>query len=668
MQRIFQKTALVLVCLAFCTAAAGQIGSYVKLNLVCSPTNDLYRLLVTAGQPVERFETPQEAVEALGQGSSLFVLADTYPYKPIELSEDLIDKMSGKDLSAYIEFVGSWPYGTGEYSIKGGRREAVNMRAVVVGGGLAPYVKANTLLSLHKCTFMPLPYYPPILAIGEIPGYTSASGNLPKWTHPRSARNEYFTLLGRSSLGKFVLAGTKLSHLVTGRYEPSGEWRLVWQGIIKMVTGEDVELPPVTSLTKPSFTREEELPEGFQSEALRKATDWYLESKLLVHPERPVDTQGQLQPWPGANVPVGNGQLGILEGFASAIEPSGYNMFNFAVKKHTVAESALALALGGKCLKDTRKEEVAGNLLNFFFDNAPKNAGDDAATLDVSDSAGRALIAAAAAASLLNDGERKNALAQSLTPLLAGAKNGARPGDSAYLWAYALWAYRQTGETAFFDFAKKGLAAAMESYGAERGWGPGIQQERARILLPLAWLVRVEDEQLHREWLRKVCEDLLALQDASGAIGEASAVKPEPREESSSSLLISENGDKAADFLYTINFALLGLHEAFKTTGDSYYEDGSEKLAGFVCRVQVKSILHPELNGSWFRGFDYGHWRYWGGDVSPRLGAWSVTAGQSQAWISAVLAMRELDTSLWDILSQAGLPASEDVKAAQGQT
>ena len=44
--------------------------------------------------------------------------------------------------------------------------------------------------------------------------------------------------------------------------------------------------------------------------------------------------------------------------------------------------------------------------------------------------------------------------------------------------------------------------------------------ERARALLPLAWLVRVDDTPEHRGWLRRVASDLVALQDASGAIRE----------------------------------------------------------------------------------------------------------------------------------------------------
>ena len=38
----------------------------------------------------------------------------------------------------------------------------------------------------------------------------------------------------------------------------------------------------------------------------------------------------------------------------------------------------------------------------------------------------------------------------------------------------------------------------------------GITMQRARMLLPLAWLVRVDDTPLHRQWLGEVAAGLIA--------------------------------------------------------------------------------------------------------------------------------------------------------------
>ena len=49
----------------------------------------------------------------------------------------------------------------------------------------------------------------------------------------------------------------------------------------------------------------------------------------------------------------------------------------------------------------------------------------------------------------------------------------------------------------------------MAAYPDKWKWTNGIQQERAKMLLPLAWLVRVEDTPEHRDWLRKIADDLI---------------------------------------------------------------------------------------------------------------------------------------------------------------
>ncbi len=48
-----------------------------------------------------------------------------------------------------------------------------------------------------------------------------------------------------------------------------------------------------------------------------------------------------------------------------------------------------------------------------------------------------------------------------------------------------------------------------------------MQQERAKMLLPLAWLCRIEDTEEHRGWLGTMAADLCAYQQDSGAIQEA---------------------------------------------------------------------------------------------------------------------------------------------------
>jgi hypothetical protein len=94
------------------------------------------------------------------------------------------------------------------------------------------------------------------------------------------------------------------------------------------------------------------------------------------------------------------------------------------------------------------------------------------------------------------------------------------PHFQANMWACYLWAYQQTGFDLFLKRAKTAIGMTIAAYPDKWIWTNGIQQERAKMLLPLAWLVRVEDTPEHREWLRKIANDLLASQDKCGAIRE----------------------------------------------------------------------------------------------------------------------------------------------------
>jgi hypothetical protein len=186
--------------------------------------------------------------------------------------------------------------------------------------------------------------------------------------------------------------------------------------------------------------------------------------------------------------------------------------------------------------------------------------------------------------------------------------------------------------------------------------------ERARALLPLAWLVRVDDTPEHRDWLRRVAVDLVALQDPSGAIreiigdgshGTASNAEYGTQETS----LIQTNGDSVCDSLYSCNFALIGLHEAAAATGDPFYAQAEDRLAGFLCRIQIASLAHPELDGAWYRAFDFRRWEYWASNADWEWGPWCTETGWTQPWIAGTLALRQQKTSLWELMRRVRIKA-----------
>ena len=375
----------------------------------------------------------------------------------------------------------------------------------------------------------------------------------------------------------------------------------------------------------------------------------------------------------------------------------------------------MSMALAGHFGKSAAQKQVAINLNDFIYFRSPLAQGTrrdpgspsyglvgwnttakfykdmDGFGVYYGDDNARSMLGTMAAAALLNSDRWDESLLRCLLGNLRTTgklgfrenridegplqKNGWRyyferetvryaPHYQAYLWATYLWAYHKTGFPLFLDRARNAIRMTMSAYPNEWQWTNGIQQERARMLLPLAWLVRIEDSAEHREWLKRVATDLLAAQDASGAIreeigtaGKGDYGPPKSNDEygTKEAALIQQNGDPLSDLLYTTNFAFLGLHEASAATGDGLYKDAEEKLAKFLCRIQVRTESNPELDGAWFRAFDFNRWDYWASNADAGWGAWSVETGWTQAWITSVLGMRQMGTSFWDLTAGSGI-------------
>ena len=241
------------------------------------------------------------------------------------------------------------------------------------------------------------------------------------------------------------------------------------------------------------------------------------------------------------------------------------------------------------------------------------------------------------------------------------------PHYQAWIMAMYLWLYDKTGYEPLLRVAKTGIENMMKAYPDEWHWTNGLQQERARMILPLAWLLRIENAPQHRKWLDLMVSDLLSFQDACGAIreeignvghGKYGPPKSNAAYGTNEAPLIQENGNPVADMLYTSNFAFFSLTEAAAVTGDEKIRDAVEKLADFMVKMQVKSENHPELDGAWFRGFEYDRWEYWASNADLDWGVWSTETGWTQGWITTMLIMRALDTNFWDFTADSNIAGS----------
>jgi hypothetical protein len=414
---------------------------------------------------------------------------------------------------------------------------------------------------------------------------------------------------------------------------------------------------------------------------------------------------------PDLNAETGDGSFGVLEGFDAKIFHDGTQPARWWRRGDCNGEIAGAINIAGESLKDSDYLKTGANIGDWLFFRSMISLGDrsdpDHPSYGLSgwndvpeycgpgsmngyevyygDDNARVILGMMIASSSQNtDRYDKRLLNIILGNVRISGKYGFQPNRidqdplmkagwkhffnnsnisysphyQANIWACYLWAYNQTDYKLFLDRAKTAISMTMDAYPDNWIWTNGIQQERAKMLLPLAWLLRVDDTPLHREWLRKMAGDLLAGQADCGAIREEIGEKgkggfppPESNEAygTSETPLIQTNGNGVADMLYTVDFAFLGLHEASAATGDDYYSDAEDKLAEFLCRIQILSEKHPELDGGWFRAFDFNRWEYWASNGDAGWGAWSIESGWTQSWITTVLGLRLMNTSIWDL-------------------
>lgn len=668
-----------------------------SLVFACVPGNDLYAALCRAGSAFARYNSASEAIERSPSGAAVLILADSDPAQRTSVPGAVLTRAREKGLRLYIEFPESVPGVT-----VGREKRAVWERVVVADSILCAALPRMRILSAHQYSFVPVSSDTPLLYMARVAGYDTAIYGLPE---------DSDTLLGQSDDGMLLVCGARLSWFVTGRFAPHREWLRLWEAILsKLASGQPVPAIHAAPLARPAYERMDSLPDDAEQTAFATFVQWYSQSRLLVHESRAgavtaaLAAGGEDADLPGESEPYGDGRLGILEGYASAIRPDGTQPQRLPLRADCNAEAAMVFALH----ESRTSAATARNLLDYVFLKSGMCGGkrDDPShpafgligwgavhpawtVANYGDDNARVLLAAIAASAALETNAWDTWVLRGLLANLrttgklgfredrvdmgpleqrgwksyAGAENvNFSPHFESYLWACNLWAFARTGHRPFLDSTVNAIRLTMEHY--PDGWRWGDTIERARMLLCLAWLVRVNDTPEHRKWLWRIADDVLQLQQPCGAIQERLAgaggghyLIPSSNEMygTGETPLVQRDGDPASDQLYTTGFALLGLHEAAAATGDPRLKTAGDRLAQYACRIQVRSEALPWLNGCWFRAFDYRRWDYWASSADAGWGAWSVESGWGAAWTAATLALRCRGVSFWDFTQQSSI-------------
>lgn len=631
------------------------------LVFACAPDNDLYRVLDDAGYACTRYDHAEDALRGAPEGGAVLCLADLYPRPSGELPTGSLALAAAKGLRLYIEY----PAALAGTDI-GPPRPTTSERLVVSSDAFAPDLEQDTILALHGCWFLPVKAAHPHLVMARVAGYSKAPYGLPDDTFP---------ILFELPEHRAFVATSKLSQFVTGRYSPIRAWKLLWGALLRWLTQSNVTpaLPWQPTVTIQAG-RDDELPRDAEREAFGRSVRWFRQYMIGI----------------------GSGPV-VLEGLGSEIDFEGRQQCCHGRRADCSAETAMVFASdwavssnpasrllaeqildtvwsGPDFLQDDPNNTAYG-LVN-WYSNRPVFYGDDNA---------RVILSSLAAAGLLSQDRWDD---QILRCLLANVRTtgslGFRrpridhpsffkdgrgwrffrdetivhysPHYQAYLWAAYLWGYALTGYDGFLQPTKQAIRMMMDAFPRWR-WTNGLTQELARMLLPLAFLVRIDDTPEHRGWLHRVADRLLGQMRPCGAIrelvgprGDGDFPPPQSNQDfgKTEAPLVQENGDPCCDLLYTTNYAALGLHEAAVATGDEALRHASAQLTDFLCRIQVRSVAHSYLDGAWMRGFDDERWEYWGSSADAGWGPWSVESGWTNSWIAAVLARRHLGTTLFD--------------------
>lgn len=686
---------VVFVPLMLCLVAS-PVRASSKFFISCSPHNDLFRAMKKTGLEVRRYETPNEAISAAKTGWAVLLLANEYPTNLLQLSDSLFQNAAKKNLRLYVEFPSRVP----GVSFSAPKKMAWE-RYVVNGNQFGNDLPALRILMANESYVLPCNATNSLINAARVAGYDNAVFGM-----PTNALPVLFSL----NDGKIFVATTRLSSFITGRYAPTKDWATVWNFLLHELSQEN--LPPLKTKQRVQsmYGSKERLPSNYEEKSFGAAVGWIFNSRLLLTEKRADEIvpllmkNAELIDPPSAKYKSGDGHFGILEGYTSKIRVDGSQPQRTPIRADCQAETAMVLGIDWS-LHDARKSfQTASNLLDFLYYNsdlcqgARGNPNHPAFGLvswgstspawmvaNYGDDNARVMLATMLTAASLKSDRWDEPLLRALYANLRTTgplgfrgdridipqleKNGWRyfhdekrvnfsPHFESYNWACFLWAYQHTGEREFLDKTKTGIRMMMEGFPDKWRWNDN--SERARMLLCLAWLVRVEDTAEHRQWLNSVADDLIRIQHSSGAIPERfrgtegshySIPKSNEAYGTGETPLIQENGDPVSDQLYVSGFALLGFHEAAAATGDRRIKQAEDKLAEYLCRIQIRSEEIPYLNGTWFRAFDFKRWEPWASSGDAGWGAWSLESGWAQSWTAAVLGLRWENSSLWEITS-----------------
>ena len=663
--------------------------------------NDLVTVLKDNGYRIVLSDDVQTTLEEAPEGAAVLLLNRSYPDSVRLLSGQQVSKIGEKGLRVFAEFAST--------ADTLPQLHEIGFERVVMTDSLAPGLGPMDLLSINRGRyFREDAAEGTVMAIAKVAGFDTAVYGLDD--------TPCYPLVYRKRDGLWM-STSQLSEFARLRFMPEAKWKVFWEKVIGDLTGHETRFSSWIYPVHPSYGKDVPLPDTARLASVRKGVEWFYNGHFLVDASWKKDWIDKYQgdgvmpigPCLPPDIKDGDGSCGILEGHCSAIYADGRQAYRYWLRCDVQGEAAMTFAVAGNLLGYENYMSVASNLVNYAFDtfrDGPRNDPESPSygllswaitTKDTyyGDDNARAILGMIMAADVLESTEWNRKITEAILAnyrttgadgfrgdLLKDAdlqKHGWKyyqdrsfvkphPHFESWMWACYLWLYRQTGYAPLLELAEKGIAATMKAYPSGWSWTNGLQQEKARMILPLAWLYRVSPTEEHKDWLYFMVDELLKNQVECGAIreelGDSSKglfgkVRSNDAYGKEEAPLIFDNGDPVADMLYTSNFAFFGLNEAACATGDPRIVSATERLSDFLTRIQVRSDSVKDVDGAWFRAFNYRDWDYWASDADSGWGAQCTLTGWIQSWIVTTQALMEEGTSYWDETSDSSIGKSD---------
>ena len=319
------------------------------------------RVLRASDVPFVRVDTPAEAVAGAPEGGGVLLLAGGYPDTLTAVDSTLYAEAARKRLRLVVEFPVMLPGGPPD-SVFAARWE----RGVTTGDAFAPDLGRHRIVMVHSARVAAFRADTAWLALARVAGLDAAVYGLAGTpAHPA-----LFEVPGRDLL----VATTQLSRFVTARYAPPEAWTVVWTRILAWVA-PDAEPPALVwePTVRPAFGVNDALPPDAAARAVRRGADWFHRARMLVDSawadrlETAAAYDDRVGPGPELDLPVGDGTLGVLEGFSSNIRWDGSQWVRWWLRADCASETAMALALRTRLEGDARDTAVAANLQDWVY-------------------------------------------------------------------------------------------------------------------------------------------------------------------------------------------------------------------------------------------------------------------------------------------------------------